>query len=185
MSSDSKPQGALAGQLFLATPSLRDANFCRSVVYMAAHCASEGAFGYILNRPLDQRVADLLPDEQFGPLAEAPVFIGGPVAADKMAFASLHWQARGRQFKCRTHLSVEDAAKALKRGHKVVGFIGYCGWGKGQLESELQQRCWISTAPSRLQIDCPEPASLWSETLMQMGPIYRVMARLPDAFDLN
>ena len=52
---------SLTGRLLLAVPSMRDPNFARAVIFMAAHTEMEGAFGYVLNRPLEQRVADLLP----------------------------------------------------------------------------------------------------------------------------
>lgn len=74
----SNENSPLAGHLLLAIPSLRDPNFSRSVVFMAAHSAEEGAFGYVLNRPLGQRVADLLPDQELGALGQIPVFVGGP-----------------------------------------------------------------------------------------------------------
>ncbi len=46
------------GSLLLASPAMRDPNFSRTVIFMAAHSMQDGAFGYVLNRPLDQRVAD-------------------------------------------------------------------------------------------------------------------------------
>jgi hypothetical protein len=107
---------SLSGQLLLASPALHDPNFARSVVFMAAHNAKDGAFGYILNRPLEQRVADLLPDQDLGSLGEVPVFMGGPVATDKLAFAALHWNKRRRTLRCQTHLSVADALHALSWG---------------------------------------------------------------------
>ena len=49
------------GQLLVATPDLRDPNFSRTVVLMLEHGA-DGALGVVLNRPIDLRVADVLPD---------------------------------------------------------------------------------------------------------------------------
>ena len=46
---------------------------------MPAHSAENGAFGYILNRPLEKNVSDLLNDSDLGPLAKLPVYLGGPV----------------------------------------------------------------------------------------------------------
>ncbi|MCX6858289.1 MAG: YqgE/AlgH family protein, partial [Verrucomicrobia bacterium] len=97
------------GSLLLAAPSMRDPNFSRTVIFMAAYSAEDGAFGYVLNRPLEQCVSDLLPDELLGGLADVPIFVGGPVATDKLAFASLHWNRQKSTLRCRTHLSVSDA----------------------------------------------------------------------------
>jgi putative transcriptional regulator len=68
MSHDLSSNSYLNGQLLLAVPSLRDSYFARSVVFLAAHSDEDGSFGYILNRPLKQRVGDLMPDQDLGPL---------------------------------------------------------------------------------------------------------------------
>ena len=41
---------SLAGQLLLASPTLRDPNFARTVVLIGVH-SEEGAMGVVLNRP--------------------------------------------------------------------------------------------------------------------------------------
>ena len=129
---------SLSGQLLLASPALHDPNFARSVVFMAAHNAKEGAFGYILNRPLEQRVADLLPDQDLGSLGEVPVFMGGPVATDKLAFAALHWNKKRRTLRCQTTVLTVDT-----------------------------------------------PAQMWSAILEELGPVYKVMAKIPEDVGLN
>lgn len=180
---DSSP--SLSGQLLLASPALRDPNFSRSVVFMAAHNTTDGAFGYILNRPLEQRVADLLPDQNLGALGNVPVFMGGPVATDKLAFASLEWNKKRRTLRCQTHLSVADALHALSMGHDVRGFVGYSGWSGGQLENELEHRSWITTKAKPLVLTVEQPTQMWSAILEELGPVYRVMAKMPEDVGLN
>lgn len=183
---DSNPNAiSLSGSLLLATPTLRDPNFARTVIYMAAHTADEGAFGYILNRPLDKRVADLLPDKDLGQLGEVPVYMGGPVSTDKLAFAALQWDKRRRALKCRTHLSVNDALHQMSMGREVRGFVGYSGWAGGQLENELGQHSWITCPPQGVVLNARRPEQLWSEILSSMGPFYRLMAGMPEDVTLN
>lgn len=186
---DSAPQNesapSLSGNLLLASPALRDPNFSRSVVFMAAHNAKDGAFGYILNRPLEQRVADLLPDQDLGALGEVPVFMGGPVATDKLAFAALEWNKRRRTLRCQTHLSVADALHALSLGHEVRGFVGYSGWSGGQLESELELRSWITTHAKPLVLTLEQPTQMWGAILADMGPVYKMIAGMPEDVGLN
>lgn len=176
---------SLTGNLLLAVPSMRDPNFSRTVIFMAAHTSKEGAFGYVLNRPLEQRVADLLPDQTLGALGQVPVFIGGPVATDKLAFASLHWNRKQGTLRCQTHLSVTDALHELSMGHDVRGFVGYSGWAEGQIEKEIKHRSWIVTE-SRKTILTAKPASqMWKVVLEEMGPVYQLMANTPDKVELN
>lgn len=187
MPSDKQPGStpSLSGNLLLASPAMRDPNFARSVVFMAAHNEKDGAFGYILNRPLEQSVSDLLPDQDLGALGDVPVFMGGPVATDKLAFAALQWNKRRRTLRCQTHLSVADALHALSLGHDVRGFVGYSGWSGGQLENELEHRSWITTKAKPLVLTAKKPTALWSAILEEMGPVYKVMAKMPEDVSLN
>ena len=183
--SNSPSAGSLTGSLLLASPVMTDPNFSRSVIFMAAHSDQEGAFGYILNRPLDQSVGDLLPDQDLGALGTVPVFMGGPVATDKLAFAAMQWNKRKGTLRCQTHLSVADAIQAIKLGHDVRGFVGYSGWTGGQLENEIQRRSWITAKAKSLVLAVEKPAHLWSTILAEMGPKYSLMAKMPEDVTLN
>ncbi len=185
MSTSPGSSHSLSGRLLLAAPSLRDPNFSRSVILMVAHNQDDGAFGYVLNRPLKQKVADLLPDQSLGSLGEVPVYVGGPVSTDKLAFAALNWNQRKRSLRCQTHLSVPDALEALGKGLDVRGFVGYSGWTGGQLEEELERRSWITSQACSTVLTTEKPTLMWSEILEEMGPVYRLMSRMPERVDLN
>ena len=179
------PIKPLQGALLLAAPLLKDPNFSRSVLYLAAHSKKEGAFGYILNRPLDKVVSDLLDDKTLGALGRVPVYLGGPVATDKLSFASLEWNENRHSMTCKTHLSMEDATYELNLGNEVRGFVGYSGWSSGQLERELKHRSWIIASPDKLVVEAEEPSSLWSDLLVEMGPRFELLARMPEQPELN
>jgi putative transcriptional regulator len=176
---------AISGSLLLAAPSLRDPNFFHTVLLLAAHNSEDGAFGYILNRPLDKQVSDLLEDRDLGPLGDVPVFLGGPVGTNKLSFAALDWNNKKRSLQVQTHLSTEQAIKELKKGRIVRGFVGYSGWSKGQIESEIKHRSWIVT-PSRKTILTTQPVTqMWTAVLEEMGPVYQLMAHTPEKVELN
>src|SRR5881394_3626132 len=69
---------SLVGHLLVATPSLRDPNFERTVVLLVAH-EDGGALGVVLNRATEVPVSEVL--ESWAALAGEPavVFEGGPV----------------------------------------------------------------------------------------------------------
>src|SRR6202035_5527764 len=69
---------SLAGQLLLASPSLLDPNFLRSVVLIGVH-NEEGAMGVVLNRPSTVTVREAVP--QLEPAVDELdlVYVGGPV----------------------------------------------------------------------------------------------------------
>lgn len=183
MSTETVP--SLRGSLLLAAPLLTDPNFSKAVLYLAAHSSKDGAFGYILNKPLDKVVADLLPSEDMGRLSRVPVYLGGPVATDKLSFAALQWSNKRNTLKCQTHLSVDDALYELDMGHEVRAFVGYSGWSEGQLEGELKLRSWITTMPQPVLMAGDDNAGLWSTLLRNMGPKYELLASMPAKPELN
>ncbi len=185
MNPDEFNPASLSGSLLLAAPSLRDPNFFHTVLLLATHTSEEGAFGYILNRPLDKRVSDLLEDEKLGALGDIPVFLGGPVGTNKLSFAAIEWNVKKRILKVQTHLSTEQAIKELEKGRIVRGFIGYSGWTEGQLENELEQHSWISCRPLAKAITQQHPAEMWENILGDLGPYYKLLAQMPADLSLN
>ena len=69
------------GDLLVATPSLLDPNFERTVV-LVLDLDENGALGVVLNRPSTVEVREILPD--WTEVARAPevLFQGGPVSTD-------------------------------------------------------------------------------------------------------
>lgn len=52
-------------------------------------------------------------------------------------------------------------------------FLGYAGWGEGQLEKEMEQGSWI-VHPARAGIVFhPEPEQGWKDALRAKGGIYK------------
>ena len=175
-----------AGSLLVAHPSLLDPNFHKSVLLLTAHDAQEGSFGFILNRPAGRTVSDVLPDKILGALGRVPVFLGGPVATDQLTFASFRWDAASGRFECRHHLGVEESeACAEDHSFSVRAFIGYSGWGKGQLEAELAQRAWLLVKPQMDALEQDRAPRLWRETLGGFGPWFRLIAEAPDDISRN
>ena len=71
-----------AGKILIADPFLRDPNFQRSVIFLCDH-KDEGSFGFVLNKPHDQMLGELL--EGFDS-STFPVYYGGPVQLDTLHF---------------------------------------------------------------------------------------------------
>ena len=71
---------SLAGQLLVASPSMGDPRFERTVILMVRH-DKDGAFGIVVNRPAGERpLAELVLGERDAPVAgKVRIFAGGPV----------------------------------------------------------------------------------------------------------
>src|ERR1700716_994294 len=66
------------GTLLVAPPTMWDANFRRTVVFVIDH-REEGTLGVVLNRPSDVPVDDVLPNWGRHVAEPQAVFVGGPV----------------------------------------------------------------------------------------------------------
>lgn len=70
------------GHLLIAEPSIiGDVSFNRSVVLLADH-SDQGSIGFIMNKPLDYVLSDLVPEVE----AEFKIYNGGPVEQDNLYF---------------------------------------------------------------------------------------------------
>ena len=87
--------------------------------------------------------------------------------------------------RCATHLSAEEAVVRLDAGDSVRAFLGYSGWGCGQLEAELQQKSWIprKVHPEIMRTEANE--SLWLELLRSLGPWGTLVAGMPENPSMN
>ncbi len=176
---------SLQGSIILADPSLREPTFRHSVLLLTEHSEGEGAHGYILNRPLGKSVGDLLPAEEFESLADVPVFIGGPVSTEHLTFGSIAWSEGMKTLQFTSHLSAKQALRHQIEGFSIRAFVGYSGWGEGQLESELQQKTWITHKPEKRVLDLDELDTLWNRLLKEMSPWHALLADEPDDLSLN
>ena len=70
------------GKLLIAEPSIiGDVSFNRSIILLTEH-NNEGSIGFILNKPLDFELGDLIPDVK----SNFPIYNGGPVQQDNLYF---------------------------------------------------------------------------------------------------
>ncbi|MGO9490457.1 MAG: YqgE/AlgH family protein [Solirubrobacteraceae bacterium] len=179
---------SLAGRLLVASTTLEDPNFVRTVVLIGMH-SEEGALGLVLNRPSTSTVAQAVPQLEDMMDAEEPVFVGGPVQSNSIVMLAefLDPTAAGLLVLGRIGLpapeaSLEDLADATAR-RRV--FAGYAGWGEGQLDAELEQGDWIAHDALPEDVFSGAPSELWSAILTRKGGRYALIARMPLDPSLN
>jgi putative transcriptional regulator len=177
------------GRLLISEPFLQDPNFDRTVVLLCEH-NEEGSFGFVLNKPAIVKVGEVMDElKNF----DEVIFIGGPVQQD-----TLHFIHRAPQIESGTEvikniywggnfenvLFLSDT-KQLEPS-KIRFFLGYSGWGPGQLEEELAEDAWIvcDFVTQELLFEI-EAANLWKKALSNMGGRFSVYANYPVDPNLN
>jgi putative transcriptional regulator len=176
---------SLAGSLLVAHPNMLDPNFRRTVLFISSHDLNDGALGVILNRPLEKNVAELVTEMPPASLADVPVFLGGPVGKNQLMFAAFEWH-KGEGLKLNHELTANElSAPAEGDAVSICAFVGYAGWGAGQLESEMEQKAWIVQKPSRAMLQPDRLPRLWFDIMRGLGPWYKMLAAAPDDPSLN
>src|ERR1700722_3492733 len=170
---------SLKGQFLLAPRRLPDPNFFRTVVFMVQH-GEDGALGLVLNRPLEMTVKRACDDAlEVACEAESVLHQGGPCEGPLMALhshrkAALIGQSGESEIVSGIYFSTEKEELEWLLKHpkpKAKFFVGYSGWGPGQLERELETGSWlIAKANIKLVFDT-EDADQWSKlvTLKTLG----------------
>jgi len=178
---------SLQGQLLIASPSLFDPNFRRTVVLVTEH-GNHGAAGLVLNRPSEVTVDDVVPQLEWLAEPSERVWIGGPVEQNAVLVLGEFADAEdspvpvfgGLGF---VSLDEEDGAGASAQRIKV--FAGYAGWGGGQLEEELGREDWILEPALPEDVFAANAEALWSSVLRRKGGVYGLVARMPDDPSVN
>jgi len=168
---------SLAPALLVAMPDLMDPNFRRSVVLLVHH-DGDGTVGLVLNRPAEVRAADLCEtlDVTWRGDAEETVHWGGPVqpntgwvvAGDDVLAGVPGVTAVGQGIHFAGSLeALRQVAAAPPERLRI--FLGYAGWGPGQLEGELAQGSWV-VAPLAADAVFDVPAdALWTHVWRLLG----------------
>jgi putative transcriptional regulator len=174
-----------AGSLLVAHPNMLDPNFRRAVLFISAHTPDDGALGIILNRPLEKQVSEVVSEAPLNGLDKVPVFFGGPVGRDRLIFASLEWKT-GEGLKLNHDVEVDEANQQIgKNPGSIRAFIGYAGWGAGQLEAEMKQNAWVIRKPDRATMKLDRLSRLWFDIMNGLGPWFKLLAAAPDDPSLN
>lgn len=178
-----------SGILLIADPFLKDPNFMRTVVFLCDH-QEEGSMGFVINKQIEQTLDELM-DGFDG--YKIPVYYGGPVQMDTIHF--LHQYPGkipgGQQVMKGVYWGGDFSllAEMVKNGeidfNKVRFFLGYSGWGNGQLDGELNEKSWLTVQATRKILFHEQPDDIWKDSLKQLGGEYEMMINFPIDPSLN
>lgn len=173
------------GLLLVAEPSIiGDVSFNRSVVLLAEYNES-GSVGFILNKPLNYKLKDFIPEVN----SKLQVYNGGPVEQDNLYFihripelipdsveisSGIYW---GGDFSAILDLLKEDKLKK----DQIRFFLGYSGWANDQLKQELEVNSWV-IVPNNYKntILGKSNSSFWKEKMIEFGGDYLLWSNAPE-----
>lgn len=192
MSPGSSASGSLAGQLLVATPRTGEF-FARSVVLLLQH-DEDGTTGITLNKPMKAHVSAVLPEWQPHVTDPGVLFQGGPVSMDTaMGLVSVpggeavHTEALGISVLFGGLALVDLDAPPPVVVPEVSGlriFVGYAGWGAGQLESELVDGAWY-VLEREPRDPFHESGDLWRDILLRQRNSLSLVTSFTEQPELN
>jgi putative transcriptional regulator len=174
-----------AGKLLISDPFLPDPNFSRSVVLLTEHQEDVGSFGFVLNQTAGVNLDEVV---DFDVKRDFPLFTGGPVQqetlhllhkddylaeSDMEILSGVYW---GAQFESLKQLLQSDSADV----DNFRFFLGYSGWGPGQLEQEIQQKSWIVIQANSEIVFSSDTDAMWQAVLRSLGGTYSLLANSPN-----
>ncbi|MFG6414640.1 YqgE/AlgH family protein [Roseateles sp. DC23W] len=152
---------SLINQFLIAMPGMADEAFAGTVVYLCEH-NDNGALGLVVNKPTTLTLGTLFEKVELSPpadpLAETPVYYGGPVQTDRGFVLHEPLDAEGNHYNATLAVpgglemtTSRDVLEALSNGagpKRLLVTLGYSGWAAGQLEEEIGRNGWLTVDAS-------------------------------------
>lgn len=177
------------GKCLISEPFSPDSYFGRSVVLITEHSPTEGTLGYILNKPVEIRLKDLLPNF---PEFAAQCFVGGPVNPETIQFIHTRPDLLAGSTQIMEGIFWGGDIELLKELIKAKSitpreirfYLGYSGWSPEQIIQEIDEKYWVVSDISTKQIMLADENS-WKDILKSLGQSYELWANSPTNPGMN
>ncbi|MGD0667048.1 MAG: YqgE/AlgH family protein [Bryobacteraceae bacterium] len=166
-----RPEDLAVGKLLVTPRDAPDPTFAESVILLV-HYDHDSAVGLMINRrttiPLSRALRNLKGAGQ----RSDPAYIGGPVETDS-AMALIRSdtkpnssaQVLDRIYLVPSRPALEAALAGGKSTADLRVYVGYCGWGPGQLDNEMRLGAWYILEGNAALVFDPNPDTVWSRLI--------------------
>lgn len=162
------------GTLLVADRRLKDPNFLKAIILVVAY-DEHGAVGLVINRPGEVPISQLLAGVKEARERKDTAFSGGPVEP-KSVLALLRGSKApdgaqrivGDVWAIPDEDSVQETLAMHPGPDKLRFYLGYAGWGPGQLETELDAGAWRVIPAKGDTVFDQEPESLWDRVVRSL-----------------
>lgn len=140
----------------------------------------QGSFGLVLNRPAELSASELCGslDVRWRGDPQASIHWGGPVQPntgwvlfdETVALAAHHDEIKTMESGVCFAGSL-DVFRAVAESPPpaIQMYLGYAGWGAGQLEAELAAGAWLLAPGSAEVVFGVEPGGMWTHVVRSLG----------------
>jgi putative transcriptional regulator len=141
---------SFSNHFIISMPHMNDPIFSKSLIYICEH-DNDGAMGLIINKPMiSENAADIIQQTGLAQIEPQPdIYFGGPVNLEMgLILHDANYNIEGTLTisKSVALTSNKQIVLDLKNGGGPDEFrfsFGYAGWGKGQIEREIENGDWL------------------------------------------
>jgi len=174
------------GSFLIANPVLPDPNFSRTVVLMCNH-DEQGSFGLVVNRKADLDATEILQSINFPGSAEYELYVGGPVSPAQMFYLYRSTkEIMGADHVCedifvgmRLDMLSEVVESVNDPKRDIRFYVGYSGWGAGQLAGEMERKSWLTCDAKSEFVFHEDESKIWAGAVKSLGEEYEYLLNAP------
>ena len=174
------------GYFLIANPVLPDPNFSRTVVLLCNH-DEQGSFGLVKNRPAPISAKEVFEEMGVSDSPPGKIFIGGPVSPSqvfylcrsKIPLPELDAISDGVYMGMSGELLDNLMMRIADPEKNIRFYMGYSGWGAGQLAGEMERLSWLTCEAQSEFIFQENEESIWAYAVKSMGKDYEYLINAP------
>ncbi len=166
---------AVTPMMLISMPQLADPNFAQTVVLLCEY-GSDGAFGLIVNKPMEKPAHEMVQTEPAIAIREdVHLFTGGPVEPMRAWVLTSRPSLDEDATEVAEGVFLTASPSAIRTalqtppGQDVKVLVGYAGWAAGQLDAELAQASWLMAPLGADLIFGSAPAEMWTRAIARLG----------------
>ncbi len=168
-----RPEDLAQGKIIVTPRDSPDPHFANSVIVLANY-GPTGALGLMIHYKSDLTIQKALTGLKGAEKRTDMVFVGGPVEIP-MVFALLRSKSTpesashvtGNLFLLTAKQSITNALAGGRPASDLRVFIGYSGWGPGQLEREVRRSGWFIFDYDESIVFDDHPDTLWDRLIVK------------------
>lgn len=180
------------GTLLISEPFLPEEQFFRKLIVII-ETSSESTSGIIINESLPNSICIAVEDKPELELT-VPLLNGGPVGDYNDKYLGFIYL--GPPTKNSIHLGgeyyyISDIIELIEQIEtqfvnllRTFAVTGYCGWGPGQLEAEIEEKTWIVSDFKDHYMNLKGDIA-WKSALKDLGGEFALLANAPEDVQWN
>ena len=168
----------LTGKILIASPSMLDPRFDKSVIYVCEHSLN-GAMGIIINQPIKEiqlnEIFSQMNIKSIGKNFKRDVYFGGPVETSRGFILHSSDYEIPETIHLNNEVSLSSSTEILQSIAKGTGpenyfmAFGYSGWSSGQLDQEIKDNSWLHTEADNKILWHYKNKEKWNKALYKIG----------------